>query len=49
MAIKELEQDFLSLATNSGDDVMMEVKCTDEPIPDLYSFNAELKIVSKNA
>ena len=49
MAIKEVEQDFLSLATNSGDDVMMEVKCTDEPIPDLYSFNAELKIVYKNA
>lgn len=49
MAIKEIETDFLNLVSSRGEDVMMEVKCTDEPIPDLYSFDANLKIVNKQA
>ena len=47
MAIKEIETDFLNLISNRGEDVMMELKCTDEPFPDLYSFDANLKICNK--
>ena len=47
MAIKEIETDFLNIVSSRGEDVMLEVKCTDEPIPDLYSFDAKLKIVNK--
>ena len=45
MAIKEIETDFMNLVTKKGDDIVMEVKTTDSPIPDLYSFNGELKMV----
>ena len=45
MAIKEVETDFMNLVTTRGDDIAMEIKSTDNPIPDLYSFHAELKLV----
>ena len=45
MSIKEIETDFMSLVAARGEDIVMEVKTTDSPIPDLYSFNGELKLV----
>lgn len=44
MAIKEIQENFKEIVT-SEKDVVIEVNCHTDPIPDLYSYEAHLKMV----
>ena len=46
IAIKEMQDNFVDLVT--GLDVIAEVNCKTNPIPDLYSFDADLKLVMQD-
>jgi phospholipid-transporting ATPase len=46
MAIKEVQEQFVDLVTGKGTDIIVEVNCKTDPIPDLYTFDADLKLVS---
>ena len=45
IAIGEIQDDLVDLVTGQGKQIIMEVNCKTEPIPDLYSFDADLKLV----
>ena len=45
IAIKEIQDDLFDIVTGQGKEIIMEVNCKAEPIPDLYSFDADLKLV----
>ena len=45
IAIKEIQDDLMDLVTGQGKEVIIEVNCKTDPIPDLYSFDAGLKLV----
>ena len=49
IAIKQVQDDLVDLITGKGKDMIIEVNCKTDPIPDLYSFDADLKLVSKDA
>ena len=44
-----MQDDLVDLITGKGKDMIIEVNCKTDPIPDLYSFDADLKLVSKDA
>jgi len=44
MAIKEIQENFQEIITQEKD-VVVEVNCHTDPIPDLYSYEASLKMV----
>ena len=46
IAIKEIQDNLVELLTNFGQGMIFEVNCKTEPIPDLYSFEASLKIIN---
>ena len=48
IAIKEIQDNFVELVTGKGEDWIVEVNCRSEPIPDLYQFDADLKLVSQD-
>ena len=39
---------MVNLVAGQGKDMIMEVNCTTDPIADLYSFEASLKLVSQD-
>ena len=41
-------EDFIDIASGKGKDLLIEVNCKQEPIPDLYTFDADLKMVSND-
>ena len=48
IAIKEVQDNLVNLVTGEGSDIIVEVNCKTSPKPDLYSFDADLKLVTKN-
>ena len=37
---------MVDLVTGDGNDIIVEINCKKPPKPDLYSFEADLKLVS---
>ena len=46
ISIKEVQDNLVDLVTGDGNDIIVEVNCKTPPKPDLYSFEADLKLVS---
>jgi hypothetical protein len=47
MAIREIQEDFTELITGEKE-IIVEINCKTDPIPDLYAFDAGLKLVYKD-
>ena len=48
IAIKEVQEEFIDLVTGKGKDLIVEISCKQDPIPDLYTFDADLKLVAQD-
>ena len=48
IAIKEVQDNMVNLIAGQGKEMIMEVNCKTDPIPDLYSFEADLKLVAQD-
>lgn len=47
IAIKEVQDNLVDLVTGEGSELIVEVNCKTNPKPDLYSFEADLKLVTQ--
>ena len=45
MAIAQVEENFIDIVTGKSRKIIMEVNLKDAPVPNLYQFQAYLKLV----